>query len=1030
MKIALRLIAIGTLIVLIGTLPLLALDPSLDVSQYAHTAWTVRDGFSLGNIYAITQTPDGYLWLGTEFGLVRFDGVRTVPWQPPAGQHLPHQGVFRLLGARDGTLWIGTFSGLVTLSGGKLAPPPPALADQFVTSLFEDSEGTVWVGSSENSSRAIPSRLCGVRSGSVQCYGEDNSFGHGVEALYEDSLGNLWASAETQAWRVKPGPPKPYATIPKLVTALSESDDGRLLVAQYGRGLLQLAGDKVESFPVRDAIKRNAVLSDRAVNSNKLLRDRDGGLWIGTVERGLIHVHQGRTDIFRKSDGLSGDIVLALFEDREGNVWVATTAGLDRFRQLPVTTLSVRQGLSSDATRSVLAATDGSIWVGAHDGLTRWKNGLATIFRKGSGLPDDNVDCLFQDDRGRIWVSTVQGLAYFDKGRFVDVISAHDQEVHFITGDKAGNLWISESRHLMHLLDGRLTEEIPWSELRRIESASVLVSGPEKGGLWLGFWQGGGVSHFKDGRLHESYTAANGLAEDPVQGLQLDPDGTLWVATPTGLSRVKDGRIATLTSGNGLPCDLILWSIKDDDGVFWLYTACGLVRINPTELDAWIADPKRRIESTVWNAADGVRLRSTSASSAGPRVAKSADGKLWFLTGEGVQFVDPRHVFFNKVPPPVHIEQIVADQKIHWQNITGTAATSLHLPPRTHDLQIYYTALSLVAPEKVHFKYKLEGQDPDWREVVNDRDVQYSNLGPRTYRFRVIASNNTGVWNEQGDTLEFSIAPAYYQTIWFRTLCVIAFAWLLWAAYQWRVRHVQHDFDMTLEARIGERTRIARDLHDTLLQSFHGLLLRFQTVSVLLPERPIEAKERLDSAIEQAAGAITEGRDTVQGLRASTVEGNDLARSISTLGEELENDSSNHRPATFRVSVEGRARDLHPILRDEIYKIAAEALRNAFHHAQAKQVEVEIRYGDEFRLRVRDDGKGMNAAVLSSDGLEGHYGLRGMRERATLIQGELAVWSELDEGTEVELRVPASAAYTTDRKHSWLMQKFAGKTKA
>jgi signal transduction histidine kinase len=295
----------------------------------------------------------------------------------------------------------------------------------------------------------------------------------------------------------------------------------------------------------------------------------------------------------------------------------------------------------------------------------------------------------------------------------------------------------------------------------------------------------------------------------------------------------------------------------------------------------------------------------------------------------------------------------------------------------------------------------------------------------------VIASNNSGVWNEQGDSLEFSIDPAYYQTNWFRALCLAAFVASLWAAYQIRVRQLHHEFAMTLDARVSERTRIARDLHDTLLQSFHGLLLRFQTVSVLLPERPIEAKEKLDSAIEQAAGAITEGRDAVQGLRVSTIERNDLALAISALGQELENDASNHRPATFRVAVEGQARDLHPILRDEIYKIAAEALRNAFHHAQGKQVEVEIRYDhDQFRLRVRDDGKGMDSAVLPSYGLEGHYGLRGMRERATLIQGKLALWSEVNEGTEVELRVPASAAYMTDRKRSWLLQKFGGRMKA
>ena len=498
-----------------------------------------------------------------------------------------------------------------------------------------------------------------------------------------------------------------------------------------------------------------------------------------------------------------------------------------------------------------------------------------------------------------------------------------------------------------------------------------------------------------------------------------------------GLSRIKDGRIATLTTKNGLPCDAIHWSIEDDDRSLWLYTACGLVRIARSELDAWIADPSRRVQPTVWDAADGVTLRSVSPASFGPPVTKSTDGKIWIMPGEGIQVVDPRHLADNKLPPPVHIEQIVADNKTYWQNLPDAPVPKLRLPPRIRDLEIDYVGLSLVAPEKMKFRVKLEGQDKDWRVPVNPRHAHYTNLPPGPYRFRVVAANNSGVWNEQGDTLEFSVLPAYYQTNWFRAICAAAFTALLWAAYQYRVRRLQHDFEMTLEARVGERTRIARDLHDTLLQSFHGLLLRFQTVSVLLPERPIEAKEKLESAIEQAAGAITEGRDAVQGLRASTVERNDLALAISTLGAEFENDSSNHRPATFRVSVEGQARDLHPILRDEIYKIATEALRNAFHHAHAKQVEVEIRYDhDQFRLRVRDDGKGIDAAVLASHGLEGHYGLRGMRERATLIKGKLAVWSEVNEGTEVELRVPASAAYTTDRKRSWLLRRVAGKMKA
>ena len=428
-----------------------------------------------------------------------------------------------------------------------------------------------------------------------------------------------------------------------------------------------------------------------------------------------------------------------------------------------------------------------------------------------------------------------------------------------------------------------------------------------------------------------------------------------------------------------------------------------------------IADPKRRIQTSAWDAGDGVRLRSVAATAYTPRVAKSTDGRLWFVTNDGIQILDPRHLTVNKLPPPVHIEQIVADRKVYWQNLPGAAASSLHLPPRTRDLQIDFTALSFVAPEKIRFKYKLEGQDDEWREVVNDRQVQYSNLQPGTYRFQVIASNNSGVWNEQGDTLEFSVAPAYYQTNWFRALCAVFLLALLWATYQWRVRQLHHQFEMTMEARISERTRIARELHDTLLQGFHGLLLRFQTVSHLLPERPVEAKEKLDSAIEQAAETITEGRDAVQGLRDSTVQGNDLALATSTLGEELAIDSTNHRPA-FRVAVEGESQNLHPIVRDEIYKIAAEALRNAFHHAQARRIEVEIRYDNEqFRLRVRDDGSGIDPAVLSRQGSEGHYGLPGMRERATIIGAKLTVWSEVDAGTEVELCLPAVAAYATSR---------------
>ena len=510
-----------------------------------------------------------------------------------------------------------------------------------------------------------------------------------------------------------------------------------------------------------------------------------------------------------------------------------------------------------------------------------------------------------------------------------------------------------------------------------------------------------------------------------VRGFYVDRNGTLWAPTEGGLSRIKDGHILTLTSQNGLPCNTVHWMMEDDARSVWLYLACGLVRIGWSELDAWASHPKQTIHATVFDRSDGVTSHRSSAGY-NAVVAKSSDGKLWFVRNVGVSVIDPHHLAFNERPPPVHIERVTADDKIY------DATNGLRLPARLRDLSIDYTALSLAAPEKVRFRYMLEGQDADWKEVVNDRQVQYSNLPPRAYRFRVVASNNSGVWNETGATLAFSIAPAYYQTRWFQALVVVAalsshVGWAIAAAFaRSRASTSDASTNASTSARASRGSCTIR-----CCRASTDLLLQFQTASYLLPERPAEAKEKLDGAIEHAAKAITEGRDAVQGLRASTVERNDLAVAIRTLGDELATDASAHQPPTFSVAVEGQTRDLHPIVRDEIYKIAAEALRNAFRHAQAGRVEVEIRYDDEqFRLRVRDDGKGIDPAVLANQGLEGHYGLRGMPERAALIGGKLAVWSEVGAGTEVELRLPARIVYATSPRRSWWSRLLAPKTPA
>jgi signal transduction histidine kinase len=380
--------------------------------------------------------------------------------------------------------------------------------------------------------------------------------------------------------------------------------------------------------------------------------------------------------------------------------------------------------------------------------------------------------------------------------------------------------------------------------------------------------------------------------------------------------------------------------------------------------------------------------------------------------------IDPSRLAQEPLPALTYIESVTVDRK------ELQATEGLKLPPHPRDVQIVYTSPTFSIPQKVKFRYRLDGYDREWHDAGTRRRAFYMDLPPGKFSFHVLACNSDGVWNDTAAQFDFSIEPAYYQTKWFRALGAALLLVSLWAAYQLRVGQLRQQFAITLEARVAERTRIARELHDTLLQGAHGLLLRFETVSQLLPERPLEAKKNLDSAIQQTAEFVTEARDEVQGLRDSTVQSNDLAVAISMLGEELASASGNPPPPAFHVAVEGEAQSLHPILRDEIYKISAEALRNAFRHAHARRVEVEIRYDDEqFRLRVRDDGKGMDSTLLSSHGGEGHYGLRGMRERATLIGGKLAVWSEVDGGTEVELRVPAAAAYPQAKRRSWLSRK-------
>ena len=999
------------------------------ISQYAHSSWTARDGAQLGLVFAFAQTHDGYLWVGGSYGLFRFDGLRFVPWQPPKGPALP-SNPYALLVSRDGTLWIGTFNGLVSWDGSRLTRYPET-DGWLVTSLMEDSEGTVWAGLF-----STPGQLCAIRDGRARCDDAQGGFGLFVWSLAQDSAGTLWAGAESGLWQWRPGPPRRIDTPGSRLGDLSLTPDGQLLAGIRGAGLKRPAGGQLLPYPLRSATGAGAPLSDHDIKSNKLLRDRDGGLWIGTEGHGLLHVREGQADAFTRADGLSGNIACSLFEDREGNIWYGSDKGVDRFRKLPIVSLSKAQGLPHEATRSVLSTRDGSVWVATDEGLARWQDGGVAVYKEAQGLPDARVQSLYEDHDGTLWASTARGLARLDHPaprppsraarrppaerfeRFERVDGVPGKEVYSMTGDDAGNLWLSVNDGLVRLHQGRFAEILPWSAFGRRQQAKVIAA--DRGGLWLSFWQDGGVMRVKDGKVLATYTAAQGLGAGHVAGLRVAADGTVWAATEEGgLSRIKDGRVTTLTVAEGLPCNTIHWSIVDDDGATWLYTACGLIRIQRDDLAAWEADPGHRVAPKAWGGSDGVPLLALTAAYFNPPVAKASDGRLWLASGTDIQVLDPAHLPVNPLPPPVHIESLVADHRSY------AVAPGLRLPPKVRDLTIEFAALSLVDPKNTRFRYRLDGHDTDWQTVVDRRQATYTNLPPGAYRFRVKAANNSGVWNEDGAQLAFSIEPAFHQTAWFRLLALALLIALAWSAFQiWmrlRIRRVRRQFEATLEARVAERTRIARDLHDTLLQRFNGLLLQFQAACNLLPDRPGESRRVLTAAIDQVAEAITEGRDTVQGLRSAATAANDLAQALRDLAGTLARERERGRAVPVHVEVHGAPRLLRPEVRDEAFFIAGEALRNALRHAEAAQVDVEIRHDErQLRVRVRDDGHGIDPTVQQAGSKAGHFGLGGMRERAELLGGRLTVRSGAGAGTEVELSVPAARAYSPfPQARSW-----------
>lgn len=969
-------------------------DSSRHISQYGHTAWRIQDGVFIGAPNAIAQTTDGYLWIGTQNGLIRFDGVRFVPWIPLKGKLLS-SGIFSLLAGTDGSLWIGTSTNLAHLQNGNLTNYSGA--DGRVNSIVQGHDGRIWITRSRVHDDKGP--LCEVKGPSLRCHGKAD----GIPSPYavplaEDSEGNLWIGSVNLLIRWRAGSSTVFTPSETKsgeglsgFQAIAADPDGSIWggMDRRGPGL----GLQRWLHGVRKPL--NPTLSKSPLQVSALFLDHENAMWIGTQNQGIYRLNGDKVDRFSSADGLSSDTVNGFYEDHEGNMWIATTEGIDCFRNVRVTTFSTRQGLSANLVDSVLAARDGTIWIGNHGALGSLRGDQLSSIQLTKGLLRQQVTSLLEDHAGRLWVGVEDRLYVYENGKFDPIRRSNNTAmgaIVAITEDRHNNIWaevLGSPMKLVRIQGREVREELP---APRMPAASSLAADPNDG-IWLGLVDGD-LARYRHGRL-ETFSAES-AAKSPVRQILVRADGSVLAATSNGLTEWQNGTMRTLTTQNGLPCNSLYGLVSDNNNAVWLYAQCGLLRVADTQLREWWDGTNGSVKADIYDAFDGARPAYATFQ---PHAARSPDGRLWFANQNVVQMIDPNRLEVNTLAPPVHIEQIVADR------INYAAGNQISLPALTRDLEIDYTALSFVVPQKVRFRYKLDGRDAGWQEPGTRRQAFYTDLPPGSYRFRVVACNNDGVWNDEGATLSFSVAPAWYQTNWFRVLCVVGLVAITWAFYRIRVRQIARAIDARFDERLAERTRLARDLHDTFLQTIQGSKLVVD--DALDPStdaaRMRHAMETLSGWLEQA---MREGRAALNSLRASATQRNDLAEAFRrATADEITPGS-----IATAFSVVGDSREMHPLVRDEVYRIGYEAIRNAYKHSQATQLEVELRYARDLTLRVRDNGIGIEPAVIHQ-GKDGHFGLSGMRERAARIGGELTLVSSPGSGTEIMIVVPGRIVF-------------------
>ena len=985
-----------------------ALDPNRQTSQYVHEQWTTRSGLPEGAVHAIAQTPDGYLWIGTDNGLVRFDGFNFSP-VPSASPVLQNDPILGLVTDGDGVLWVRMqAAGVLRYSHGKF---------ESVASGAGATLSLVTAMSRENAGGVL---LSDLMSGTVR-----------MQAGKFEELAPA---------RVLPGA--------AVTASMAEMPNGRIWQGTLGAGLFYLVDGK--------ATRVAAGLAEKKINCVLPVGDKE--LWVGT-DHGLFRWNGSVFSRVALPPSVGKPQVLTILRDRDSNIWVGTAAGLFRINAGGIS-LSNEQGFRGNgAIDAVFEDREGNLWVGGAGGVERIRDSAFVTYSKAGGLPSETSGPVYVDPENRTWFAPADGGLYWLKdGRVHTVKSAALEKdvIYSITGSNH-EIWIGRQHGgLTHLEDSGGIVAHTYTQADGIAQNSVYaVHQGRDGAVWAGTLSGG-VSKYKGGRF-VIYTTANGLASNTVASIIETGDGTVWFATPNGLSALSDEHWTTYAARNGLPSDEVNCLFEDSSGVLWIGTSNGVALFSSGRVQVprdvpgvlrsqiyGIAEDKR---GWVWIAtsthvlrvqrdklaggtatmadireyglADG--LQSTEVAKRNNAVAADSSGRIWFSTTRGLSVVDPSHIVDNSPPAIPHVETISAD------NNAVSLGNSVRIPSSHKRITFDFTGLSLAVPERVRFKYMLDSFDRTWSEPVATREAVYTNLGPGSYRFRLVASNSDGIWNGPEAVVAVTVAPAFWQTWWFRSACVLVVGSGMLLLYRFRLRRLTSQMNVRFEERLAERTRIAQELHDTLLQGFLSASMQLHVADDRLPENS-PVKPMVSRVLTLMKDVIEDGRNTLRGLRSRSYELRDLAQAFSRIPEEL----SLQQQIDYRVIVEGQPRPLHPVIRDDVYRIGREALVNSFRHAQASSIEVEIEYGAKrLRVNVRDNGFGIDPQVLRS-GREGHWGLSGMRERAERIGARLTVWTRPAGGTEIELSIPAALAFESKSPNGtskWFVKLYAGKTK-